>query len=49
MVKIIISKATQKPTKYKCKKCGTIIKELVPDELYNCEKCDEQFSSDELS
>ncbi len=49
MVKILLSRATFKKTKFKCKKCGAIIKELVPNEIYNCEECDEQFSLDELS
>jgi len=41
--------ASLKPTKYRCPDCKEVLKELVPDEYFLCEKCDVQFEKDELS
>ncbi len=39
---------TLKPTRFRCPKCNYTLKELVPDEWYNCERCDLQYDREYL-
>jgi len=41
--------ASLKETRYQCPDCREVLKELVPNEYFLCEKCDVQFARAELS